>query len=190
MEDRDNQQEITETDKAWLAAMIEGEGHISMGFHKYNGAKGRRRFAVKPTIGFANQDELLIEKVASLIKAIGAKGTLIREVRGHYEHSRNSMKVTLCGMTAVLRVLENLIPYLVGSKVAKARLLAEFIKSRLARDRTHQGNPYYNEEELLIIEKFYQNTQRKGGKRNPEIGEILRDYMCNLKIEEDIVRST
>jgi hypothetical protein len=179
--DRDNQQEIPEVEKAWLAGIIEGDGSIGMGFQESPRAGGVRGFAVKPTIAFSNQDVLLVERVTQLLKALSGKNAMLRELAGNYPGSFPTMTVSLVGMKAVQAVLEAIHPYLYGMKSAKSRLLRQFLESRMARIRTAQGNPAYNEEELIVIQKFYRDTRRKGGKRNPEIGKILNDYMCAIK---------
>mgnify|MGYP001560900035 CR=1 FL=1 len=176
MENRDNQQATSETDKAWLAGAIEGDGSISMGFQKSPRANNKEGFAAVPSISFCNQDSLLIERVVYLLKEMGQKNVYIREVKGNYENSRDTMSVRLTGLRSVLNVLQAILPYLIGDKTAKTRLLISYLNSRLSRTRTEQGNPPYNEMELLLIERFYENTARKGGRRNPDIGRVLRDY--------------
>lgn len=177
MNDRDNQQKITEVEKAWLAGLIEGDGAIGMGFHSNFVVNRPKGFAVKPCISLTNQDARLIEKFSELVLAICDKNVRICEVLGRYENSRPSMSANLVGMESVARVLREIGQYLVGDKAAKARLLLKFIDSRLSRQRTQRGNPPYNLDELTVIKDFYELVRRKGGKRNPEIGEILNDYM-------------
>lgn len=179
-----NPLEITEIDKAWLAGVIEGDGSLMMGFHQQHDRKknGKRSFAVKPTINFSNQDIKLIERVANLFHGLTGKQPRIRELPGSYEHSREVITLELAGMQSVCVVLDALIPYFVGDKLSKARLLQIFIKSRLGKfgPGIHGILPY-DGDELVIIKRFYETTgPRKGGKRNPVIGEILREQMRDL----------
>lgn len=197
-----NPQAIPETEKAWLAGVIEGDGSLGMGFQLQNGygksrifgnpanydefeksknGKGYQRFAVKPSIQFSNQDGLLIESVCNLFIRICKKQPLIRESKGQYENSRSVLSVGLYGLQAVFDVLEAILPYLHGEKQARARLLFRFISSRFARHKhLGRGNGAskvpYNSDELLIIRQFYETGRRKGGKTNPEIGRVLTDY--------------
>ena len=178
-----DQQEITATDKAWLAGVIEGDGSIGMGFHQQHDRKknGSRAFAVKPAITFANQDMKLIERVAFLLESITGKVPRIKEERSNYPNGRGCVQLYLTGMQAVDEVLRALLPYFVGDKLSKARLLQRFTASRLngAFGKGIKGIAEYSNDELVIIKTFYEVTApRKGGKRNPVIGEILRDFMC------------
>lgn len=193
MEDRDNQQEIHETDLAWLAGAIEADGSVGMGFQKSSGANGKKLFATKPNIAFTNQDALIIEKVSKIVQQVAGKNMFVREVKSGYPNGDSSMSLILTGLRAVRDALTAIEPYMVGVKGAKARLLMTYLNSRLSRQRTGQGNPPYNHDELLIIKHFNDITKRKGGKRNPDVVKILRDYMCGFGIEgdleEEIVRS-
>ena len=193
MKDRDNQQEIHETDLAWLAGMIEADGSVGMGFQQTQGAKGKKLFATKPNIAFTNQDALLIEKVSSIIKTITNKNMFIREIKSGFDNGNSSISLLLSGLEAVRDALLAIEPYMVGSKGAKARLLIKYLDSRLSRTRTGQGNPPYDINELVIIKHFNDITKRKGGKRNPDVVKILRDYMCGFGIagdlEKEIVRA-
>jgi hypothetical protein len=191
MKDRDDQQEITETDKAWLAGMIEGDGSIGMGFHKQMRANNRKGVAFKPLIQFANQDSRLVERVVAIMKGICGKQNLyIRECKSGFSNGFPYLQVNLVGLKAIHDVLEAIFQYLVGEKAGRAKLMLDFLNSRLSRTRVSQGNPEYNAGELIIAHKIFTTTRAKGNKeRNPEVREILRDYMRNLGIEEEIVRS-
>ena len=107
----------------------------------------------------------------------------VKEERSSYPNGRATMQLYLTGMQSVHAVLDALVPYLVGDKLSKARLLEKFTASRLQKIGTGNGrgahpfNPEYSQDELVVIKTFYEVTgPRKGGKRNPVIGEILRDY--------------
>lgn len=169
-----NPQEIQETDKAWLAGIIEGDGAIGMGFHEPT--KSGRLIAAKPSVSFSNQDSLLIERVSALISRLSGKHPQIRENQpGGFQSSRTTMHVVLVGMEAVMRVLLSIEPYLVGNKGAKARLLTQFIASRLSKGinrKGYRGYQPYDKDELMIMKSF---AEVKGG-RNPRFLEILNDY--------------
>ncbi len=175
-----NPQETIEVDKAWLAGVIEGDGSIGMGFHLFKSPNLIKRFAVKPTISFSNQDGLLIERVVHLLAALSGKNPRIREVPSGSERGRSSMWVALTGMESVQSVLQAIMPYLQGEKAARARLLHQFIASRMER---HKGRgplasrTPYNEEELLLIQQCRKYCRGKGGRLgNPEIDRILNEY--------------
>lgn len=182
-----NQLEIAETEKAWLAGVIEGDGSMGMGFYQQHDRKmktnGQRSFACKPTIMFSNQDIKLIERVAHLLELITGKIPRMRDEISNYPNGRSTMSLTLVGIKAVEVTLRTLMPYLVGDKLSKARLIHRFAESRIARGVRHGFSGYtpYNDEELSIVRYLYEHTSsRKGGKRNPVIGEILRDYTQDL----------
>ena len=184
-----NQLEIAETEKAWLAGVIEGDRSMGMGFYQQHDRKiktnGQRSFACKPTITFSNQDIKLIERVAQLLELITGKVPRVRDEISNYPNGRSMMSLTLVGIEAVEVTLRTLIPYLVGDKLSKARLIHRFAESRIARgiSKGFSGYTPYNEEELTIVRYLYEHTSsRKGGKRNPVIGEILRDRTRDLSV--------
>ena len=174
-----NPQEITETDKAWLAGIIEGDGALGMAFQVQR-ATHPRTFAVKPYVSFCNQDALLVEQVVCMFYVLSGKNVHLREVAGNYEHSRSTISLELHGMASVKAVVDAIMPYLRGEKAARARMLHRFLESRFERHGGVRGPQTsatpYNGEELTIIKNLYESGRRKGGKRNPLIGDILRDY--------------
>lgn len=191
MDDRDNPQEIVETDKAWLAGVIEGDGFITICFHQYRGATKERRFAVKPMVGFTNQDALLVDRVSGLLRVLGQKNAYIREVKSGYggqstKQARPCFTAVVVGMQAVLSILQAIGPYLVGDKLGRARLAIRFLESRLSRVREKgqgSGNPRYTESELLMIREFRQGDARKGRGPLVDIDEILNDYTRGIRGE-------
>ena len=70
---------------------------------------------------------------------------------------------------------------MVGEKAIKARLLIQYIESRLSKKRDKFGHaPKYCKKELGVIIDFYEKTGRKGGKRNPEVKPIINDYIFDV----------
>lgn len=187
MENRENQQQITETDKAWLAGFIEGDGSISMGFHLVNAKKSSsQKFACKPTISVHNTDALLIEKALCLFQQIANKTPYVQDNIGNYKGSTlDVISLKLMGMACVLQVLKVIYPYLYGSKAGKARMMITFIEHRLEKERQRgtsgKFTPGYDLEDIIIMKWFYEHTEPKGEKRNKAIGEMLRDYTQDLK---------
>jgi hypothetical protein len=164
-----------DTDIAWLAGAIEADGSVGMGFHKTK-LKSREGFAVGPAITFTNQDALLIEAVEAIMFYVCGKRPQLRAVNTNYENGRYSMALTMRGQPAVLALLLALVPYMRGEKGAKARLLISFINSRQSKKRV-RGHTPYDRSELGIIVDFYDRVQRKGGKRNLAVRQIIQQQV-------------
>lgn len=167
---------VKDTDLAWLAGAIEGDGSIGMGFHVFGNRRGQS-FAAKPSIDFSNQDEGLILHVGILIEQICGKTPLFATaIKSGFKKNAPVHRIRLAGMAEVLTVLEAISPYLIGDKSGRANLIMKFIRSRLADTHQAQGSGRrpYNEHEREIIRTFYERTNRKGGKHNTVVVDLLK----------------
>jgi hypothetical protein len=164
-----------ETDLAWLAGMIEGDGSLGMGMHR--SPKGN--VVVKPFVNFSNQDIALVLAVKGLLEVLGGKTLKIGTVTSGYKKNRPVLRIDLKGMVAVLSVLTAIIPYLVGEKKQKAVDLSAFIHSRVSVVKGHNGSGPrpYSKKELNAILSFQGVTVGKGQRRSVITTEMLRNQM-------------
>jgi len=175
MEDRDNQQEIAkETEKAWLAGFLEGDGYITLSSQLASKKKKDSGLVVVPNIGFTNQDALLIERAKVICEKISGTGGWINEIANNTAYKYPSSNPTIINLSvrkfsACSKILEAIIPYLAGQKLARARLLLSFINRRLCHPRMP-----YDLDEVGIVKTFVE-TQING--KNPRHGKTLRKFL-------------
>jgi hypothetical protein len=180
MEDRDNQQEIVaETEKAWLAGFLEGDGFITIGTDTaYKKIKDNGR-VLKAQIGFCNTDALLIEKTKSICSRIANGGCWIDESKNGSNFTKIRqplMTMRISRLSGIKRILDAVIPYMAGQKVARARLILEFVERRMSHP-----SQAYNMEEIGIVKTFvFEEIQRKGPPRGKALIKFLNDYTCDV----------
>jgi len=165
----DNQQAtVSETEKGWLAGIIDGEGCIHIDINPRGGAH--------PYLTVTNSNEIIIEKVLDIWHRLGIGA---RVQTRHKD--RNPVKdVQVIGFKRLKPALVAIMPYLVG-KTDEALLLYRFVESRLSLDSNHlpNGERGYSSEELEIVKVLKEQKKRN---------RVLRDYELDHNVE-DIVRT-
>ena len=179
MENRENQQEITKEELAWLAGFLEGDGYITMSANKAAKKVTGSQMVVSPTIGFVNTDALLIDASKQIIdKILEGKG-------GHCQwQSQNSsnfsskrkllITLTVNRLWSCQKLLEALIPYFKGEKLGRAKLILQFVNKRLA----HKVAPYARDEIMIVGEfvKHYVNAKGPKKRQGTGLNKFLNDY--------------
>lgn len=180
MEDRDNQQEIvTETEKAWLAGFLEGDGFITIGTTTaYKKIKENGR-VLKAQIGFCNTDGLLIERAKSICGRIGNGGCYVEESSNgsNFKAIRQTLiTLRISRLSAVKSILNAIMPYMAGQKSGRAKLILEFVERRMSHP-----SQAYDMEEIGIVKTFVsEEMQRKGPPRGKSLLKFLNDYTCDV----------
>lgn len=118
--------EVDLTDRAWLAAAIEGEGHILIvqNYKRY-GSKGY----TDARIGITNGDIHFIKKVSEILYALNV--CFWYQLRkGKKSNHQARLDISTNGLKSCKKVIDCIYPYLV-SKKDQADVLIEFIDWRL-----------------------------------------------------------
>ena len=136
----DNQHTPKETDLAYLAGLIDGEGTVTLEKHGRR-RKGNNEMGISPIVLVANTDYTLIQHTVNLFRKLGVNPY----VKSQNPKKKNRRKktcywVTCKGLNKCKRILIPLLPYLVG-KQAQARLILEWIESR-GDTNVAKGKPY------------------------------------------------
>lgn len=171
----DNQQ-VTQAELGWLAGIIDGEGWI--GFTICNDKRRLRKnnkivFGVQ--IAINNTDKAIVDKAASLFRKLGVNPyeRVSKPVRkGKTGNRKAYYSIATKHMRKCGRVLSPLLPYLVGNKQERARIMLTFIESRLSQEP--QPNPLtgqgrkgsgtikpYTPEQLEMV-TYCRELQRRG----------------------------
>lgn len=116
-----------ENQLAYLAAMIDGEGTVTI--ERMGGwRKGvERAKGLSPRLYVTNTNPAIIQYVVDIIRKIG----VTPHIKTNFSGGRNKRCywVSVQGLTKVRKVLEAVMPYMVG-KLTQAQLILEFITFR------------------------------------------------------------
>lgn len=167
-----NQHGIEETELAWLAGMIEGDGWISI--QTYSSPKSKFKRAVKPTLGVTNQDARIIQATKEIWNKLGIEGWIGEASPTASSWStRTTYVISTSKLSAIQTIIDRILPYLKGEKKARAEIVKEFVDRRCSFK-----NLQYETEDIAILKRFIDCfTEGKGPKSlRANLGELVRDY--------------
>ena len=104
---------MKETDKAWLAGIIDGEGCISL---------FRRSTYYVPSVKIANTNEKLINRCKEILDSAGIEYSVRYSDRGERKNAKPAWEICLESRPRVVAILTLIFPYLV-SKDEQAKLV-------------------------------------------------------------------
>lgn len=152
-------QQAKDTDLAWLAGIIDGEGSILLGSKGHFGEyKGFHGINIGASIYITNTCGNIINKCDDVLKSLGINCRIAEKnptSRGHAV-----LRVELGKMSLIKILLESIMPYLV-SKIGQAKLVHKFVSQRMLK-----GKKQYDEEDIAVITLFYDNYH---GIRGPNL---------------------
>lgn len=174
VENRDNQQEKLKL--SWLAGMLEGDGFVSVTIGRSKLAK--KGFNPKAVIGVTNQDPMIINEVDNIFRSIGV-GAFVQENKT--PKGLPIFLISTSKMTNVKKVIDSILPYLVGEKKARAELTLKFVNRRVEK-------PFSNldEEDIDLLREMNQKFVNRKGKLTSS-AKLLRD--CTLSGKEPMIQS-
>lgn len=114
-----------EIDLSYLAAMIDGEGTVTLE-RTGRRRKGNSEMGLAPKVIVANTNLAIVGHVVNLFKKLGTNPHVKSSTARRH---KTCYWVTVQGLTKVKVVLEAVMPYMVG-KVSQAQLLLDFINCR------------------------------------------------------------
>lgn len=178
---RDNPQEIGLI--AWLAGIIDGEGSIGL---LVGERKERARgidIRVQPKVIIANTDTAIIDRCQEAFLMIGV-GHYVRHERRpacavvgvHVKTFKAVTTLEVSGLKRVHTLLTATIPWLVGDKKERARLLLVFLQRRfdkVAVSKTTSTNLKYDEGDIQAVLAFLRKTRTK---RIEHVTKILNEH--------------
>ncbi|RLI02474.1 hypothetical protein DRO30_02575 [Candidatus Bathyarchaeota archaeon] len=150
---------MNETDKAWLAALIDGEGSIGIG-HQVHLVENQKRSTFFPYISISNLNRPILEKAKELFQS-----GCITEAKGVYTFITKKQQ-------SIYKVLKDIKPYLIIKK-DHANLLLEYLEFNMINFGAPQGEThkeYYikmrklnlKRGQKLKLPKFYLQKQTRG----------------------------
>lgn len=122
---------MNETDLAWLAGFMEGEGTFAIYHQKRKGKNGDQ---LRAAISVTNTDAHLIVRCKSIFESLGCV-MHIHEYKNKKGSTRPIYDLQTARHEYVKTICESLIPYLAGEKKAKATLLLSYVDTRLSKGK-------------------------------------------------------
>ena len=153
---------LTNTEKGFLAGIIEGEGAVFMTKKKCLSMK--QRFQLIPTIDVTNTDKNLINYVNFLTTKIRNKKDEHSKTRVEFVQRSNwspkwkyGLRVRVNDNNTIIDIINEILPILI-SKKRKAKFLLKYCKSRLI-GFGKKPHPY-NKQELEIYDEVKKMNKR------------------------------
>lgn len=194
---------VSETEKAWLAGIIDGEGSVILSFQVH----GHKLWNALPEVHVGNTEQVMIETIADIYNRLGVGRYISRRklattngVTGERGKAYKDLYVVaVVGFLRVRKLLPNIMPYLVTSKRHRAELLCRYVEQRCTRiypegenRGTRQGRKApYSLEDVRLMHEFALLGKTK---HLPVIEGLLRDLeqdeRSSPRMLDDIVRST
>lgn len=156
----------SDTQLAWLAGFLEGEGSLLMSAQQRSeNEKGNRIPKIATEVRIYNTDARLIRKCVEIIRQIGIEPWLeereqkpmLKPGGGEYKSVDPMLAIKIAKPTEAVVFLRAIRPWLFGSKADRADLMLEFLERRIARivasGKDARGNPY-TEEDFEIVQRF------------------------------------
>ena len=140
----DNKQ-ATQTDLAYLAGIIDGEGWI--GLQK---RLQKRWITYKPALRVTNTDANIINRVYEIWESIGVSGHIYEnEVSPSVPNGKQIMNLQLNKRIDIQKVLEQVIPYLVGKK-ARAIMLVRYLTNTVDKEEAYEAMKSMNRKGVVV----------------------------------------
>jgi len=148
---------LTETEKAYLAGIIDGEGSICITRKKQ--CSSHKYTTYQPYIEITNLNKDLIDYISSKIP-YAFKFTRPRtRINSRW---RDAYTVQVTGLTHIIELLEQIKPYLIVKR-QHAEVMIEYCKSRLRHCFANGKEKSYTEREIQLYKKLRTlNSKCKG----------------------------
>lgn len=180
-----NQHETpTERQLGWFAGILEGEGSLTLNVRnkKWKGWVG---IGIDLQLQIVNTDGFIIEECANILRGIIKTEPRIME-RGIipdrmttdgtvWRQNKPMLIVGISKMNHIKLVVDTIMPYMIGEKKARARIISKFIERRLTHkgEHTTKGQSWYDGYDWALVKEFYQISK---GKLPEKVERLVRDY--------------
>lgn len=150
--------QLLETDKAWLAGFVDGEGYIGIvRVRKKPGPWNSDTFLYHPWVIVTNTQPNIIDYIQTVVS------TQKRAFLGHTGDRKHGYQAKITKFDDVIEFLEALLPYL-KLKQEQAKLLIQFCKLRknakVISGRGHRGRSSFGTVEENIYLKLRELNKR------------------------------
>lgn len=192
---------VSETEKAWLAGIIDGEGSIILSIQVH----GNKLWNALPEVHVGNTEKVMIETIGDIYNRLGVGRHISRRklsktngVTGQRGMAyRDLYVVAVIGFLRVRKLLPQVLPYLVTSKRQKGELILRYVERRCARiypEGENRGSRQGRKAcySLADVRLMHQIASLGRTKHLPVIEGLLRDLerdeQASPRLLEDVVR--
>jgi len=146
---------VTETDRAWLAGIIDGEGSLSLFTNQEKDGSTK----IKPVLNFVNTDMAIVNKALSILEEAGCSPYIVKRTSKNPRHS-DVIEVKASSTVQIEKWLLLVLPYLFGIKKQKGEILLRFIRRRMAKRAEVGRNDLatYSQEDWNDYHEFRSST--------------------------------
>lgn len=128
---------VSETEKAWLAGIIDGEGSVILSLQ----VNGHKLIGALPEVHVGNTEQVMIEAIGDIYNRLSVGRHISRRklsstngITGQRGMSYKDLYVVaVVGFLRVRKLLPHILPYLVTSKKQKTELLLRYVEQRCVR---------------------------------------------------------
>ena len=183
---RNQQGTPSETELAWLAGFIEGEGSLSLSAWNRFDEHASKYPKISVTIKVYNTDARLIQRCREIIRKLDIEPHLkerdqkpmLKAGGGTYVSRDPMLTLTVSKFSCALTLLEAIRPYLYGDKSTRADLMIEYLRIRIAKFAANGGN-FRNvpmaREEIVMLKAFHALTRRSPGTAIAKLEGLLNE---------------
>lgn len=145
-------QQASDFEIGWLAGIIDGEGYL--GITKVNRKDRKSPNCVYTDLQITNTDTQIVERCASIIRKLGVNPYVLEKTHNVKLNPqwKTSYNICLRKFSDIVKILEAVYPHLGGEKQAKARLLLDFVRTRVGKSRST-----YDEESITALRAWDAN---------------------------------
>lgn len=156
-------QQVTQTQLAWLAGIWDGDGHFSI----RRTAQGNKKAPqYSPRIGICSADPITLTEIRRILDVLNIGYYFREKGQGDYDGSKKQVwLVAIETMTNAVKLITAIKPYLIG-KLFQADCILEYCERRIKvadRKKVNNNQRKYTEREFELVRLVYDaNGDQRG----------------------------
>lgn len=160
-----NQQERLKAKLGWLAAIIEGEGWVSLCRVMVQQKNKKRTRSYTPNVGVCNSDKLIIDEVIRILNdlSIDYRQSLRNRNKNKdcvgYIVRKPIFEISVATHRNVRKLINLLLPYMIGKKKQRMSHLLTYLDIRASKPKSGP-NSAHGEQEKALYELMYRYRGR------------------------------
>ncbi len=154
MDETMGNQQVTQTELAWLAGIWDGEGHFSI--RRTVQPKGAPQYS--PRLGVTNSNTEILARVRQILDKLGVGYYFREKGEGGFEGSnKQTWVIAVETMSNSVKVITAIKPYLVG-KTFQADCILEYCNRRILKFDRKKGNKHrqYEARDFELVTCVYE----------------------------------
>ena len=163
---------VSETDIAWLAGIIDGEGCFSVKspIIRKTGRRASQRTSYQVWLVLCNTSKAMVDRAAAILAAAGVQFQPIRKVWKGQKATRWQYWLSVARKHDLLRATLLLVPHLTAKK-AEAEIVIWFLK-RACAELNHKQTAL----DALLLDAM-SSIKKNGGEAPAEIEKMIREVI-------------